>query len=668
MKNRRIIKIFGIMFILAMLLAAIPVLPVFATTTYGVSLTPTQGEIGNTITVHGTRVPAASEPLVANIYISPNNVAIGANISTVALSYTRLRYGVYIYTTLDGPTAGNFSTTFVVPATIPASTDPLAGGANAHTVVSGTYYVYVTIGSTTSSTPWYIVAKATFTVTTPTLDPLSPASGPPGTQVTLTGSNLPPSVALVFKFDTTTLTPTGDTTTRTNGLFLSSITIPAGVSAGAHTIYVTAGTGITAVTLSATFTVSATATATIESVTPSSGAPGTVVTLTGSNFPVSTTLSFSFDTTAVAVTSGDTATRTSGIFITAITIPLTATAGAHSITAIAGAGTATGTFTVTGGATATIALSPVTGAAGTSVTISGTNFAASTALVFTFDTTPLTPTSGSTQTGTTGIFASIITIPSTATAGAHTITATAGTSADSDTFTVTGTSTTPLTLDHTSGAIGTTITIAGSGFTASHAFTVSYNNNDGTSSNTTGTTQSNGFFFASFQVPSSAHGVHTITATDGTHIAAADFTVEATAPAVPQPNRPYMNEAVAPPATFDWADVTDDSAPVTYNLQIALDATFTTDNILINKTGITQSGYTLTESDQAKLTVGVTYYWREKAVDAALNESAWTGANSFSLSQPFSFTGWPLYTTLGIAAFLLFLIGIWLGRRTAYNY
>jgi hypothetical protein len=191
---------------------------------------------------------------------------------------------------------------------------------------------------------------------------------------------------------------------------------------------------------------------------------------------------------------------------------------------------------------------------------------------------------------------------------------------------------------------------------------------DGTTTDVTGTTQTNGFFMATLEIPSSPHGVHTITATDGTNTAAADFTVESTTPDVPQPMRPYMDEAIGPPVTFDWADSTDDSTPVTYNLQIATDSAFTADSIMINKTGIASSTYILTDVDLAKLSVGTTYYWREKAVDGALNESSWTGANRFSLSQPFSFTGWPLYLTIGIGAILLFLLGIWLGRRTAYNY
>jgi hypothetical protein len=126
-----------------------------------------------------------------------------------------------------------------------------------------------------------------------------------------------------------------------------------------------------------------------------------------------------------------------------------------------------------------------------------------------------------------------------------------------------------------------------------------------------------------------------------------------------------MDEGVSSPVTFDWEDVTDPSEPVTYNLQISASANFTTN--LVNVT-IAVSQYTLSDAELLSFTTGQTYYWRERAVDAAQNESGWTGANSFSISQGFSFTGWPLYTTIALAAILLFLFGIWLGRKTAYTY
>jgi hypothetical protein len=593
MKNGKVFRIFSIVLILTLLLIALPVLPTLGTTyTYALSLSPTQGRIGDTIAVRGTMTPAPTSSTyyyTANVYLSPTNIAIGANLTTSSLYYLRMKEGIIILSTQDDATnAGNFTTSFVIPTILTISDNPLAAGSVSHTMAAGTYYVYFTTSqSSTSSSKWIIAAKATLTITAPALDALSPASGPPSTLVTVSGTNLPASTTLAFKFDTTTITPTsGHTATTVGGLFLSRLTIPSTATAGAHTITVTAGT----TTLTATFTVTGTTTspttsAAAVSLSAASGPPGSVVTVTGSSFPDSTALFFRFDSTTISPTGGDMdSTQSTGIFITQIIIPSTATAGAHIISATAGTTSASATYTVTTGTT-----------------------------------TPTTTAS-------------------------------------------------PLSLDRTSGPTGIVVSVHGSGFIPSHAFTVSYNKGDGTTFDVTGTVGTDGFFFASLTIPASAHGVHTITASDGTNTAAADYTVESATPAIPQPERPYMNEAVSPPVIFDWADATDESTPVTYKFQVATDAAFTTDSIVIDKSGLGSSTYTLTESDLVKLNTNITYFWREKAVDGALNESGWTGANQFSLSQPFSFTGWPLYLTIGVGAFLLFLIGIWLGRRSAYNY
>ena len=116
---------------------------------------------------------------------------------------------------------------------------------------------------------------------------------------------------------------------------------------------------------------------------------------------------------------------------------------------------------------------------------------------------------------------------------------------------------------------------------------------------------------------------------------------------------------------FDWDDVTDDSLPVTYDLQIATDAEFT--NILLDKTGLTTSEYTLTEEEALESTSEeAPYYWRIRSVDAAFNTSGWTGAGTFTVGFAFGFelTGWVLYLLIAVGALVLFFIGLWVGRRT----
>ncbi|MBN1161090.1 MAG: hypothetical protein JXA17_03990 [Dehalococcoidales bacterium] len=651
MKHIKTYRILGVLIIFSLLLMVLPVMPVFAA--HSVSLSPTSGNVGDTVTVYGTFDDSGSTRII-RYYFSPNNLTPPVVIST-ASTYEL----VQSFDNEPDPDilADNITVNFIVPAI-------LNDGSIAQNVTSGTYYVYAAFLAADS----LVVAKASFTVATATLDTPSPASGPAGTSVVVTGSNFPASTAITLKFDTTTILPVSGTTTYPNGTLLTSFNVPSTATVGAHTITVTAGTSIA----SATFTVTASPTINLLPVT---GSAGTSVTVIGANFPASTALSFTFDTTTITISSGDVASSSGGLFTSTINIPTTATAGAHTITATAGTSTASATFTVTGVSATLSTLNPTSGPPGTGITISGTNFAASTALVFQFGTTTVTPSSGSTQTGSDGSFSSVIAVPSGTTAGAYTITVTAGTTSATATFTVTTSTTTPptttptttlpLSIDQEEGDfVGGTISVGASGFLPNSTVTVTI---DGTEI-AQKATDASGFVVISFKVPSIQYGEHTVIASDGTNIASANFSIESTAPAIPQPISPAMGEAIPSPAYFDWDPVTDISAPVTYKLQIATSNTFEAETIVLDLSGITTSEYTLTEAEQLKLSAEVTYYWREKSVDAAFNESGWTGAGEFTMIKPFEFTGWPLYLTLSLGGVILFLLGLWVGRRTAFYY
>jgi hypothetical protein len=144
------------------------------------------------------------------------------------------------------------------------------------------------------------------------------------------------------------------------------------------------------------------------------------------------------------------------------------------------------------------------------------------------------------------------------------------------------------------------------------------------------------------------------------------FTMESTPPPIPPPLLPMMGDKAKSLAYFDWDDVDDDSMPVTYDLQIATDANFTT--ILLEKTGLTTSGYTLTEAEKLESTgKEAPYYWHVRAVDAASNASVWTGAGTFYVGFIFGFPelkGWVLYGLIGAGVLLLFFLGFWAGRKS----
>jgi len=137
------------------------------------------------------------------------------------------------------------------------------------------------------------------------------------------------------------------------------------------------------------------------------------------------------------------------------------------------------------------------------------------------------------------------------------------------------------------GNIGTELTVSGSGFVAGGTVTVSY---DGTQV-ATAAADTNGAFSETFAVPQSMYGEHAIIATDGTNTRQFTFTVESTPPPIPKPLKPEMNVPAEALAYFDWEDVTDDSLPVTYTLQIASDKDFS--SLVLEKEGLTESEYTL---------------------------------------------------------------------------
>ena len=217
----------------------------------------------------------------------------------------------------------------------------------------------------------------------------------------------------------------------------------------------------------------------------------------------------------------------------------------------------------------------------------------------------------------------------------------------------------------TQGPVGTTVTVTGTGFVASGTVTISYD----ATQQTTGSITADGTFSVAFTAPSSAAGSHTITAADGTNTVTSAFTItaaatDATPPPTPQPKEPIMGGKATSKARFDWDNVTDPSQPVTYTLQIASDANFTT--IVLEKTGLTTPEYTLTEEEKLEPTTAETlYFWRVRAIDGASNASGWTGVGIFHVGAAFEMTGPILYALIGIGYLLLFFLCFWISRRGA---
>jgi hypothetical protein len=594
MKSKKIFRLLGVMLLLTLLLAAVPAAPAVAVGETLV-INPAQVKIGDRVNYSGIGLLNGSETEYAlDIYITDQAVSLSTYVDTTITRYKRVVNAEVLETN------GTFSGYFMLNATNSILNEGTTGVLNPLTLVAGGTYTVFSTGIFTSvqaSDPTYknISVKAWYPITiTPgaALDALSPATGPAGTLVGISGSNFPASTALVFQIDGVAVTPTsGHTATLASGLFFSNITIPSTTTAGAHTITVTAGT----IVLTSTFTV--TAAATLDPLSPTSGAAGTDVVITGSNFPASTAIVFKFDTTVLTPKSGNAQTGSGGSFASVITIPASASTGVHNIFVTVGSVTASKEFTVTSAAT----------------------------------TTP-TPTATATPTPT-----------------------------------PTSSKITSLSISSNGNAVGSTIVIVGTGFNVNTNMTVKYDD-----AAITGLTavksDATGTFVATFLAPAGKKGDHIVSASDGTNTSKATFKMEETAPKVPPPLKPALGDKVKSPIIFDWQEVTDVSLPVTYRLQVSTDKTFATGTIVIEKI-LERSDYTLTELEELKLaTNGTPYYWRVKSIDAATNESEWTGAGEFYVRGPFALPKWVLYTLIAVGAIVVFLLGVWIGRRTAFSY
>jgi archaellum component FlaG (FlaF/FlaG flagellin family) len=387
-------------------------------------------------------------------------------------------------------------------------------------------------------------------------------------------------------------------------------------------------------------------------VDPDKGTVGTEVDIDGTDFNGKEYITVDYDGDEIDIESGDDETDSSGDFSSSILIP-ESTAGKHTITVTDETGsTAEAEFTVE----PQITVTPAKAAPGDTATVKGTGFGKDAAVTIEFDGSEVV----SVDTGEYGSFSVGFKVP-VKSPGTYQIKAEDDDrNKDSENFTVAS----GINLSLTSGNVGSEVTVNGAGFTPNSTVTITYAPES--TPVATPAADANGRFSATFTAPKSQHGRHTITASDGTNSVTTTFTMESTPPQVPQPKLPLDGTKAESKAYFDWEDVTDPSG-VTYTLQIATDEGFTEGSIVLEKTDIADSEYTLTKEEKLKSTKKeAPYYWRIRAVDGAENASGWTSPGSFYIGFTFELTGWILYTLMGVAGILLLAIGYLVGRRTSY--
>ncbi|MCJ7605167.1 MAG: fibronectin type III domain-containing protein, partial [Dehalococcoidales bacterium] len=310
-------------------------------------------------------------------------------------------------------------------------------------------------------------------------------------------------------------------------------------------------------------------------------------------------------------------TTSTGRFSHSFLIPAS-TGGAHTVSAVNTEGnSAEAQFTVT----SAINLNIASGGPGEVANITGSGFGFRSKITVTIDSLTIT----SAESGVYGSFSLSFNVPDIA-SGPYDIRAEDELgNIDIANFTITA----GASLSQISGAVGSSLTVRGNGFLAKSPVMVDF----AMLRVATETTDNNGGFTTTFSVPPVGSGVHTVTISDGTTTRQITYTIESQAPLVPAHLLPSNAGQTKVNAYLDWEDVTDDSSPVVYHLQVASDPGFST--LVVDRRELTTSEYTLGAAEN--LTVGkqpIAYFWRVKSQDAAWNESEWSVPWSFLISPP----------------------------------
>ena len=620
MKYIRIVRTLVVALALALVVAVVPATPALAQDLF---VYPRDGQVGETIWLDGSGLNLGAQ---YDIYFSNERASLGDKIDADVRNYELLgrastgAYGTFV------------DKAFRVP-------EQLTDGDEVERVRGGTYYFYATLRADDD-----IEARVEFTVESVAEITLDPEEGTVGTEVEISGAGYGDEEDLRLEYDGRRVDiESGDDETDSDGEFELTILIPES-AAGDHTITVIGEDSD--VEVEADFAVEPKIT-----ISPESGVAGDTITVTGTGFAESDDFDVFFDNN-VAVSDE---TDSDGSFEVTFPAPAKA-AGSYDIEVEDDENNSdTATFTI--GATS-VSLIPTTGNVGSEVAVGGTGFRASQSISITFDNEQVKTAS----TDASGQFSTTFTVP-VRIAGTYEVKITDGTNIVEDDFTIsTSASISPITSATSPGYVGTEITVSGAGYIAGRTVTITYDGNQVA----TAPVDANGGFSAAFTAPVSGGGGHNIVATDGTNTSQFTFFMESTSPAPPVPLKPEMNIQSEAEVYFDWEDVTDPSG-VTYTLQIATDENFSVASIVLEKTGLIQSEYTIKNEERLQsVSSEAPYYWHVKAIDGASNESQWSGTGvfyvgfSFGLSQPI------IYTIIGVGALVLILFAFWLGRKTAY--
>ncbi len=319
-------------------------------------------------------------PLPAITSFTPSSGPVGTSVSISGTNFS----GATAVTFNGASASFTVSSATAIQATVPAG------------ATSGPVAVTTPAGTGTSSSAFTVVRS-------PAISGFTPANGPVGTSVSISGTSFTGATAVTFNGASATFSVTSDTAIQA--------TVPAGASTGPIGVTTSAGTA----TSSSAFTV--VPPPAIAGFAPASGPVGTSVSISGSSFTGATAVTFNGTKATFSVTS-DTAIQA--------TVPAGATTGPIGVTTPAGTATSSSAFTVLP-PPAIASFAPASGPVGTSVSISGSGFTGATTVTFNGIRATFSVTSD------TAIQA---TVPAGATTGPLGVTTPAGTATSANAFTV----------------------------------------------------------------------------------------------------------------------------------------------------------------------------------------------------------------------------------------
>ena len=285
--------------------------------------------------------------------------------------------------------------------------------------------------TTANGTGW---SSSSFTlVPPPTISSFTPTGGPFGTVVDIRGSDFSGALWVQFnQHNATSFTVDSDTEIHA--------TVGDGATTGPIAVATVSGTGYS----SSSFTVP---TPTITSFTPMSGPAGTSVDIRGTNFTGATFVTFN-GVLATFMVDSDSELHA--------TVPSGGRTGPISVATPAGSALSSSSFAVAGGAPTITSFTPMSGRVGTSVDIRGANLTGATSLTFGSKAATFTVDSDSelhatVPSGAINSYISVVTPVGSITAGSL--------------FLVTASAPTITSFTPSSGPVGTSVDIQGSGLT-----------------------------------------------------------------------------------------------------------------------------------------------------------------------------------------------------------